>query len=159
MGTPYDVVYESFLDKVKEDVEFFEYKGVTVKESQELILKQCHKYLREACVRIAHSLIEYDRDMLSRDEATKTFDIELNDIEVDIIASVMYEKHLEKGLAEFKAINTFLFDSDVSILNPTSERNSYQKFVNSIIDRNSTTISDLQSVSNGKMKLPNYDER
>lgn len=159
MGTPYEIVYESFLDKVKEDVEFFEYKGATMAESQELILKQCNKYLREACVRIAHSLVEYDRDILSRSETDKAFSIELNDIEIDLIASVMYEKHIEKGLAEFKAINTFLFDSDVSILNPTTERNSYTKFVNGIIDRNSATIADLQAVADGKMKLPNYDER
>lgn len=159
MGTPYEIVYESFLDKVKEDVEFFEYKGTTMLDSQELILKQCHKYMREAIVRISHSLVEYDRNILSRDEESKAFSIELNDMEIDLIASVMYEKHAEKGLAEFKAINTFLFDSDVSMLNPTSERNSYTKFVNGIIDKNSATIADLQSVADGKLKLPNYEER
>lgn len=159
MGTPYEIVYESFLDKIKEDVEFFEYKGSTMAESQTLILKQCNKYLREACVRISHSLVEYDREILSRNETEKSFNIELNDMEIDLIASVMYEKHIEKGLAEFKAINTFLFDADVSILNPTTERNSYTKFVNDIIQKNTATIADLQSVADGKMKIPNYDER
>lgn len=159
MGTSYEVVYETFLDIIKEDVEFFEYRGLSIAQSQEIILKQCKKYLKEACVRISPLLVEYDKYFVSRDDTLEQFEHELTDEEIDVIASVMYEKHVEKGLAEFKAINTFLYDADVKQLNPTTERKEYVKFVNDIIEKNNAKINNLQSVEDRKMKLPNYDER
>lgn len=159
MGTPYEVVYESFLDKVKEDAEFFIYNGTTVLVAQALILKQCKKYLNEACTRIRLRLSEYNRDFTKRDSVTELFNMELNEFEIEIIALVMFEKHVSKGLAEYKAITSFFYDADLAQLNPTTERKEFNNYVNGIIYKNDCFIDELEAKdSDFKMRFPNYSK-
>ena len=157
MGTPYTDVYESFLDKVKEDAEFFIYQGTTVQDSQMLILKQCKKYLNEACTRIRIRLSEYHRNFTHRDNVTELFELELNEFEIEAIALVMFEKHVSKGLAEYKAVTSFFYDADLAQLNPTTERKEFNNYVNGIIYKNNCYIDELESKdADFKMKFPNY---
>lgn len=158
MGTLYTEIYELFLDIVAEDVEFFEYRGATVSDSQSLILKRCKKYLKESCIRISERLVEYERDFLSRNDSTEVFDLVLTDMEMSIIASVMFEKHKEKGLAEFKAMSVFLHDANITAINPTTERTKYREFVDKLVYDNDCKIDSLLAKNGNKLKLPTYSD-
>jgi len=144
--TPYETVYERFLDVVAEDTEFFIYKGSTIEESQELITKRCLKYLNQACSRIKLYMVGYERKFWDKTDVDATFANDLTDVEVDLLANVMFEKHKSIGLSEYKAINTFFYDSELQQLNPTTERTKYKEFVESLIKANNDTMDTLQSV-------------
>lgn len=145
-----------FFDKVETDSDFFDYYGVQEDEALQLATERARSYLREAIVYLYRET-ELDFDLgLVHDGAQYQFAEEITENEVDLLAEIMYLRHLERGLAKLTPKINVLSSSDLKVLHsPANERSSYVAMIDQARNNVVAMVSKYVAVDRltGKRKL------
>jgi hypothetical protein len=143
LSTPYDVVYEKFLKRLKNDSQFLNYKNITEEEIEDLVNDHLHSLLERAVDRLYNYGLP-DVDLYDRDD--EKFNKDLVPQEISLLADLMYLSYLEEDKNKLKAFEITFNSKELNVFSPANNRNSFLNMIKDI---------ELQVVNN----IANYYSR
>ncbi|KAF6626950.1 hypothetical protein H6F38_23115 [Paenibacillus sp. EKM208P] len=158
MSTPASKIINSFLRKIEKDIDFFTYKNVSDEESMDIANDRAEEYLKESISRLLLAIVpdisfEYDED-------SKEFKDDLTNIEIDILSSLMREKHYERDFSLLKAFQIQFSPKDLQVFSPANERKTFMDMYYGMVKDNNMQLNHYQSRDriSGKLKSIDYSE-
>lgn len=113
--TSYDVIYNVFFDKCR-DYSIFELSEETSNEVLYGYLKGSIKLFNRVCV----------QDLSDRDEDDETFNFDLSDDEIDILAEGMCQMFIKANLNNSDLFKNGLSSKDYTLFSPANLLNAIQ---------------------------------
>ena len=144
----YETLYEAFFDKIEKDKDFFSYNNVPIEYALDIAKIRSNRYLKEALSSISLKCTpdKCGKNFIDFDEQNKVLNYDLSYIEIDIIASVMYEKYLFREFSKLKAQANRFTTKDLNVFSPANERNSFSAMYNLIVQANEVMIDNYNSI-------------
>ena len=145
----FETLYEAFFDKIEKDKDFFNYNNVSVDEALNIAKIRSNRYLKEALATISLKCTpdKCGKNFIDFNDETKTLNYDLTYIELDIIASVMYEKYLFREFSKLKAQANRFTTKDFNVFSPANERNSFNEMFKTIQRGNEVLIDNYKSIN------------
>lgn len=131
MSTSYDVIYDKFIRRLKNDDKFFDYKDVSDLELQELV----NEHLDSLLDRSVDLIYEYgnpDIDFYDCDNNLKMFNQDLTKQEIALLSNLMYLSYVEQERNRMKALELTFKSSELNVFSPANERKSKMELIDSI---------------------------
>lgn len=144
----FDKLHEAFFDKIEKDKDFFSYNNVSIEDALQIAKMRSERYLKEALAIISLKCTpdKCGKNFLDFNEETKVLNYDLSYIEIEIVASVMYEKYLFREFSKLKAQANRFTTKDVNVFSPANERNSFITMYERIHNENEVLIDNYNSV-------------
>ena len=157
--TSFDKVISRLLRKIEKHKDFLSYYNLSVSEVQSLVMEQAVGYLYDA-VDILTSKCEPEVDFYDYDEELQIFNFELNQREIGLLSSLMYEVYFERDEALLKAFKIRMTPSDLNQFSPASERKTFEDMLQRIKNENINKISKYVSTdrNTGKRKTIDHSQ-
>jgi len=144
----FETLYEAFFDKIEKDKDFFSYNNVPIEYALDIAKMRSNRYLKEALSAISLKCTpdKCGKNFIDFDDKNKVLNYDLSYIEIDIIASVMYEKYLFREFSKLKAQANRFTTKDLNVFSPANERNSFSAMYNLIVQANEVMIDRYNSI-------------
>lgn len=157
--TSFDKVISRLLRKIEKDKDFFAYYNMSVSEVQSLVMEQATGYLYDA-VDLLTSKCEPDVNFYDYDEELQEFNFSLNQREIGLLASLMYEVYFERDEALLKAFKIRMTPSDLNEFSPANERKTFEDMLQRIKNENINKIAKYVSTdrNTGKRKMIDHSQ-
>lgn len=155
----FDKIYEAFFDKIEKDKDFFNYNNVSVEDALTIAKMRSERYLKEALSAISLKCTpnKCGKNFIDFNEQTKVLNYDLTYTELDIIASMMYEKYLFREFSKLKAQANRFTTKDFNVFSPANERNSFATMYKMIQDENKVLIDSYNSIDHSTGNLLTID--
>lgn len=108
MSTPYSLIFDSFLSKIEDT----RYSEMTNEEVENDMMK----LLNSGIVRFEYPKV----DIFNKDDSTQTFNVDLSQIEIEIIAGLMSLEWIKRQTKSISVIKQSMNDRDFKL---TSQAN------------------------------------
>ena len=157
--TSFNKVITRLLRKIEKDKDFFAYYNLSVSEVQSLIQEQAVGYLYDA-IDLLTSKCSPEVDFYDYDESIQEFNFDLTQMEIGLLASLMYVVYFERDEALLKAFKIRLTPSDLSSFSPANERASFENMLARIKEENTNKIAKYISTDRktGKRKTIDHSQ-
>jgi hypothetical protein len=157
MSTSFDTIFTVFFDKIQADSDFFSYYNLSNEEALELAKSRAEGYLIESIVRLTLKITP-EIDFRDYNLTTKVIIADLNDIEIDLLANLMFEMYLAKDIARLKAYEVNFTPTDLQVFSPSQSRKSFMDMYKDIREENKVLLADYASYDRltGKRKVIDY---
>lgn len=144
----FETLYEAFFDKIEKDKDFFSYNNVSVEDALKIAKTRSNRYLKEALSTISLKCTpdKCGKKFIDFNDETETLNYDLTYTELDIIASVMYEKYLFREFSKLKAQANRFTTKDFNVFSPANERNSFNEMFKTIQRGNEVLIDNYKSI-------------
>ena len=156
----FEMLYIAFFDKIEKDKDFFSYNNVTLTYALDVAKMRSKRYLKEALAVISLKCTpdKCGKNFIDFDDKNEVLNYDLSYIEVDMIASVMYEKYLFREFSKLKAQANRFTTKDLNVFSPANERNSFSAMYKLISQQNEVMIDNYNSIdhSTGNTLTLNY---
>lgn len=156
----FETLYEAFFDKIEKDKDFFSYNNVSVEEALNIAKMRSKRYLQEALSTISLKCTpdKCGKNFVDFNDKEETLNYELTYTELDMIASMMYEKYLFREFSKLKAQANRFITKDFNVFSPANERNSFVAMYEIIKKENEVLIDRYNSIDHltGNTLLLNY---
>lgn len=135
MGTAYSDITDVFLHRVEEDRDFFNLINLLPEEVEDVIKIRTRAFLREA---IAILSIRHvcPVNFSDRSDDTEKFGFDLSEVEIYLLASLMYQVYLSRYVAKIKALNVNYTATDLRVFDPSNARSTYLELYQQVCDEN-----------------------
>ena len=145
----FETLYEAFFDKIEKDKDFFNYNNVSVEEALNIAKMRSERYLKEALSTISLKCTpdKCGKSFVDFNDTTKALNYDLTYTELDMIASMMYEKYLFREFSKLKAQANRFATKDVNVFSPANERNSFAAMYKMLQNENSVLIDNYNSIN------------
>ncbi len=156
--TSYELLYQSFFNLIEKDEKYFNYNNVSVEDALLIAKSRAKNYLLESVSKLKLKC-SLDIDIQFNDDL-ESLTVDLTQVEVDLIASLMYERYLFRDTALLKTMVNALTSSDIKILYaPANERKTFMDMYKSIKDDNEVYMDDYngRDRNTGSRKLIDYN--
>jgi uncharacterized protein YerC len=141
--TPYQIVIQRFIKKIKQDVKFFMYNGLTEQQVENIVIERSLEFLDSACDELDSQL---DQLILSnRNDSLECFDDELTRIEIDTISDMMKIIYMREPLVKLKEFQKYL-GNDIKAWSPNEERKTYLELLHEIEKKMEIKIDKCNSI-------------
>jgi len=131
LSTPYDVVYEKFLKRLKNDSQFLNYKNVSEEEIEELVNEHLYNLLERAVDRLYDFGLP-DIDFYNRNDEEKQFNEDLVPQEINLLADLMFLSYLDEDKNKLKAFEITFNSRELNVFSPANNRNSFLNMISNI---------------------------
>lgn len=145
--TPYQVIFHKFKLDIKKDADFFYYANVLEEETEELIYDRCKRYLDKSIEIINMNIVYRQINFNNKNDELKTFNFQLNNMEIELIVDLMLEMMLSEDVASMKFKETYFSDMDLKVFSPAKNRDSFMKMYNDTIYTNEKKMKKYGSIS------------
>jgi hypothetical protein len=144
----FETLYLAFFDKIEKDKEFFQYNNVTVDDALTIAKMRAKRYLQEALSTISLKCTpdKCGKNFIDFDEKNEVLNYDLLYTELDMIASVMYEKYLFREFSKLKARANRFTTKDLKAYSPANERNSFTAMYQVIRKENELMFDTYNSI-------------
>ena len=144
----FETLYEAFFDKIEKDKDFFRYNNVPIEYALDIAKMRSNRYLKEALSAISLKCTpdKCGKNFIDFDDKNKVLNYDLSYVEIDIIASVMYEKYLFREFSKLKAQANRFTTKDLNVFSPANERNSFSAMYKLIVQANDVMIDNYNSI-------------
>ena len=143
VNTPYQDLITKFIKKIKQDVKFFTYNGLSDEEIEAIVTERSLELLDTACDEIEPQL---DQLTLSdRDDSLEFFDDELTRIEIDTISDMMKIIYMREPILKLNKLQTYI-GTDIKTWSPPDERRTYLGLLNDIENKMQIKIDRCNSI-------------
>lgn len=148
-NTEFEMVIDSFLEKIKHRVDFFVYDGVSEEERVEIINVRAMGLLKKAIANL-QQLINPMQPVNFNDynDTMECFNFQLTDYEIDLLSDLMVLKLYQEDTLKVSRIQQFKTAGKISTVSLKDERNSLLEFHNS-----------QKKAFNGKLSSYNLTDR
>lgn len=145
----YETLYEAFFDKIEKDKDFFSYNNVSVEDALQIAKIRSKRYLKEALSTISLKCTpeKVGKDFNDFNDENETLNYDLTYTEIDIVASVMYEKYLFREFSKLKAQANRFTTKDFNVFSPANERNSFVEMYKTIKQENDVLIDGYLGIN------------
>lgn len=159
MSTPFSNIFSAFFDKVEKDEDFFNYYNLTDEESMAIATERSKTYLKESVSKLTLKCSP-DIDFNNYDIVTQEFSETLTNTEIDILASLMFEKYVSRDIAKLKTLEVNFTPTDLQVFDPSSGRRTFMDMYRQLQSENETMIDDYISKDRitGKKKGINFSQ-
>lgn len=141
--TPYQNVMEKFIKKIKQDVKFFMYNGLSEQEIEQIVIERSLEFLDSACDELEPQL---DQITLSdRNDSLECFDDELTRIEIDTISDMMKIIYMREPILKLNKLQTYI-GTDIKTWSPPDERRTYLGLLNDIENKMQVKVDRCNSI-------------
>lgn len=131
MTTPYEIIFDKFIKKLKGDTSMFKYSNLSETEINELIEEHLISLLDRAIDRLYEFGLP-DIDFYDRDNTMQKFNEKLVPQEIALLSEIMYLCYMEEDINKLKAMGLFFRTSEIDLFSPANERKSYMQMLESI---------------------------
>lgn len=141
MATSYQLIFDKFIKKIKNDDQFFNYKNLSEEDIEQMINDHLNGLLNLSIDRI----YEYglpDVDLYDKNDELQQFNIDLVVQEISLLSDIMYLCYLEEDKNKLKVFCTFFRSSELNTFSPSNERKSFLDMVKDI------ELDVINSISN-----------
>lgn len=156
----YETLYEAFFDKIEKDKDFFSYNNVSTENALTIAKMRSQRYLKEALSTISLKCTpdKCGKNFLDFNDETETLNYDLTYVELDMVASMMYEKYLFREFSKLKAQANRFATKDFNVFSPANERNSFIEMFKTIQKGNEVLIDNYKSINHttGNMLTIDY---
>lgn len=144
----FETLYLAFFDKIEKDKDFFHYNNVTIAYALDVAKMRSKRYLKEALSTISLKCTpdKCGKNFIDFDEKNEVLNYDLLYTEIDMIASVMYEKYLFREFSKLKAQANRFTTKDLNVFSPANERNSFSAMYQMIRQENEIMIDAYNSI-------------
>ena len=122
VNTPYQDVVIKFIKKIKQDVKFFMYNGLSADEIEAIVNQRSLELLDSACDEIESQLDQLT--LSNRDDVLECFDDELTRMEIDTISDMMKIIYMREPILKLNKLQTYI-GTDIKTWSPPDERRTY----------------------------------
>lgn len=141
--TPYQDVIIKFIKKIKQDVKFFTYNGLTDAEIEAIVTERSLEFLDSASDEIEPQLDQLT--LSNRDDSLELFDNELTRIEIDTISDMMKIIYMREPILKLNKLQTYI-GTDIKTWSPPEERRTYLGLLNDIENKMQIKIDRCNSI-------------
>lgn len=141
--TPYQDVIIKFIKKIKQDVKFFMYNGLSQEEIIKIVNERSLELLDSACDEIEPQLDQLT--LSNRNDSLECFDDELTRIETDTISDMMKVMYMREPLLKLKEFQKYL-GKDIQAWSPNDERKTYLELLTDIENKMQVKIDKCNSI-------------
>lgn len=164
MTTPYNTIYILFKDRVARDSKFYiknnspEIVNQFAKKRMEKLLNQAIYYLY---VYDSKDKSDFEIDFYDKDDSLEQFHIELNDIELQLLADIMFNRYVhEQTIEKLNALRNIGFKDDELV--QFSPANTLKEFNSTMENLDMDTNKRIKAYKSrkrdtGKYKSFNYN--
>lgn len=124
MATSYQVVFNRFIKKLKNDDSFFQYGNLTELEIEQMV----DEHLVSLLGRSIDKIYEYglpDFDFYNKDDTSQVFNGDLIPQEISLLSDIMYFTYIEEDRNKLKVFGLSFRNSELNVFSPANERKSY----------------------------------
>ena len=141
MGTSYWDVIDRFLHLVERDREFFNYLELMDEESTRIAEQRAINLLEEAAdlLMLRITPLANAIDFTDYDSSNYCFNITLTPREIQLLASVMYERYMHRDIAKLKCMSVNYTPTDLKVYDPSNARSTFMSMYKNI----QTTTDEL----------------
>lgn len=139
--TSYIPIFTRFLKKIKEDKEFLNYGDLPEEEQKELVADHLIDLLNQAVDEI-YDNCNPEVDMYDKDDGLQQFNIDLVNREISLIINIMRQKYFEEDENKLKVFGAVFSNSELNVLSPAHERDSFINFLDGLRQENKRRISN-----------------
>lgn len=159
MSTPFSDIFSAFFDKVEKDEDFFNYYNLSDVESMAIATERSKTYLKESVSKLT-LLCSPDINFNNYDNVIQEFSETLTNTEVDILASLMFEKYVSRDIAKLKTFEVNFTPTDLQVFDPSSGRRTFMDMYRQLQSENESMIDDYISKDRitGKKKGINFSQ-
>lgn len=158
MNTTYEIVYEKFFNRIINDKKFW-ITGIPAYDMKELAYKRANQLINQAVVTITTST-KYDMpiDILSSmNDDMEEFNLELNKVEIELIADVMLHEYLSGDItARLNALGK-VFGEDLKVFAPANEVKEFNDTVKQLKEENNIKIINYKTRKRDTYKKFKFD--
>lgn len=159
--TPYELVFESFLDLIIRDTTFF-IKNPD-KEVVKLISdKRMKKLLKHAITNIM--LVKDSKDfeinfVEQQDDENNRFNVSLNSLEIDLIAYFMWQVYIEEEVVvRLRALKTIGFsDDEIKHFSPAESLKQFNASLDRLKEENENRVKSYKRRDRSTLKYKRFD--
>ena len=152
--TSFDYLFERFYRRIEKDEDFFNYYNVDIAEAVQLAHERAKGCLIDALDRLS-STSNLQVDFSDYDEEIETLGFKTTNKENKLIVDLMVQVYMERDLPLLHAFKINFTPSDLSVLSPANERNSYESFIARLDKNNEIALDDYKSRDRKTGKLKN----
>lgn len=141
MGTPYDLIFDKFIKKLKNDDGIFSYKDLTEEQIEEMVESHLISLLGRAIDKIYMFGLP-TVDFYNKDDTLQAFNFDLVNQEISLISDIMYLEYLEEDKNKLKAFGLTFKNSELNLFSPANDRKT---FLDMIYKIEKTTIANINT--------------
>lgn len=156
--TSFSEVYDAFFEKMEADEDFFNYFDLNEAEAMALAHDRAHTYLKES-IAIVLRRCEADVAFDDFDDEIEQFNVDLTLVEIDLLASLMFEQEYRRQLSKLKALKMQHVPTTLQVFSPANERKTMLSAFAYLQDSNATMLDNYAAKDRGtyKYKAIDYD--
>ncbi|MEG0898443.1 MAG: hypothetical protein RSF40_01875 [Oscillospiraceae bacterium] len=157
MGTPFKTPIERFLRRIEEDIDFFEYNGVSPEQAL-IIAKERSKYILLDAVALMDIKSNPDIVFSNCNEISEIFNEDWTQTELSIVVGLMYQLYLDKDIPKLKLMNVNYTSSELRVLDPSNARKSFMEMYEFVCAQNDGYIDEYRNKDRltGKYKTVDF---
>lgn len=150
--TTFDFLFERFYRRIEKDEKFFNYYNVDVEEAIQLAHDRAKGCLIDA-LEILSSIGGLQVDFSNYDDKSEELNFKTIPTENKLIVDLMFQVYMERDLPLLHAFKINFAPSDLTVLSPANERNSYEAFITRLDAKNKAAQDDYKSRDRDTGKL------
>lgn len=154
--TRFDEIYPLFFYRIEKDDGFWEMYNVSESEVTKIALDRAKNYLLESLY-IITEYSDSDLNWFDYEEQLDCFNFQLTNVEKNLLASIMFERHLEREISKLKTFEVNFTPTDLQVFSPSNSRKTFMEMFNYVKEENRTLLSLYSSKDrNNKRKMIDY---
>lgn len=157
MSTPYSAIINGFYKRIEEDEDFFHYLNNTEDQSMEIAHIRALGFLHEA---VGELTLKYtpEIDFNDYDDETEEFSADLNNQEIFLLSSLMYERYLDRDIAKLKCLSVNYTSTDLRVFDPSNARSTFLAMYATVCHQNELLIDEYKNRdrTTGELKGVDY---
>lgn len=142
--TSFEILVDRFFHRIEKDRGFFRYFQLSDTEAMELANVRAESLLYEA-VSIISLKTTTSVDFYDYDKENKTFNFDLNNSEIMLISSFMYQQYLERDIAELKVLSVNYTSSNLKVFDPSNARSTFQALYDRVCEQNILLLDEYNN--------------
>lgn len=142
--TSFEILIDRFFHRIEEDRDFFNYFQLSDADAMELATERAESLLYEAVSIIALKTTT-SVDFYNYDKENKTFNFDLNNNEIMLISSFMYQQYLERDIAKLKVLSVNYTSSNLKVFDPSNARSTFKALYDGVCEQNILLLDEYNN--------------
>lgn len=152
MATPYQVIFDKFIKKIKNDTDFFNYTGLSDSDIEEIVNKHLNSLL-DRSVDFIYQFGNPDVNLYDKDDALQQFNVDLVNQEIALLADIMYFSYVEEERNKIKTFSITFRSDELNVFSPANERRTVLTMIETL---EGSIVNSIQNYLARDRKTWNY---
>ncbi|GFN32596.1 hypothetical protein [Paenibacillus xylaniclasticus] len=144
MATPFQIIYDRFIKRLKNDEQFLNYKGLNDQEIEQVVNDHLDSLLERSIEEIYKFGLP-DANLYDRDDVNKLFNFDLIPQEISLLSELMYLCYFQEERNKLKVFSLTFRGSELDVFSPANDRKTFLEMLNKLESDAFNSISNYLS--------------